>query len=123
MKINLKIINKQNLARGKLKKKKKRNKKALKNLKLKHYTYWLGTNGVLLTSGWTTCPIAKIPPPFTPSKQWANIFLTPPDEASCEIIDELDFPNPIIPSSASSLVESRFPDCLAPQLQKRIINQ
>lgn len=69
----------------------------------------------MLTTGCTTCPIAKIPPPF-PSKQWANIFLTLPDEASCEINDELDFPKPSIPSSASSLDESRSPDCLTPQL-------
>lgn len=58
-----------------------------------------------------------MPPPFTPSKQCANIFFTFPDEANCEITDEFDFPKPSIPSSASS-EEPRSPDCLAPQLQE-----
>ena len=80
--------------------------------------YWSGNNGVMFTLGCTTCPIANIPPPFTPFKQWANIFFTLPEEASCEIIDELAFPNPSIPSSASSFEELRSPDCLAPHLQK-----
>jgi len=83
-------------------------------------TYWLGTNGVMFTFGCTTRPIANIPPPFLPSKQWANIFFTLPDEASWEIMEELAFPNPSIPSSASSLEESRSPDCLAPHLQDHI---
>lgn len=83
---------------------------------MKKITYWFGTNGVMLTFGCTTRPIAKIPPPFFPSKQWANIFFTFPDEASCEIMDELDFPKPSIPSSASSPDEPRSPDCVAPHL-------
>lgn len=56
-----------------------------------------------------------MPPPLTPSKQCANIFLTLPDEASCDKIDEFDFPKPRMPSSASSS-EPRSPDCRAPQL-------
>lgn len=79
-------------------------------------TYWFGTKGVILTFGCTTRPIAKIPPPFFPSKQWANIFFTFPDEASCEIIEEFDFPKPSIPSSAPSPDEPRSPDCVAPHL-------
>jgi hypothetical protein len=35
-------------------------------------------------------------------------------------MEELAFPNPSIPSSASSLEESRSPDCLAPHLQDHI---
>lgn len=80
-------------------------------------TYWFCTKGVVLTFGSTTCPITKIPPPLTPSKQCANIFFTLPVEASCESMDEFDFPKPSIPSSASS-DESRSPDCLAPHLLK-----
>lgn len=86
----------------------------------KSKTYWLGTNGVMFTFGCTTRPMANMPPPFFPSKQWANIFFTLPDEASWEIIEELAFPNPSIPSSASSLEASRSPDCLAPHLQDHI---
>lgn len=78
--------------------------------------YWFGNNGVVFTLGCTTCPIANIPPPFAPFKQWANIFFTLPEEASCEITEELSFPNPSIPSSAYSFVELRSPDCLAPHL-------
>lgn len=84
----------------------------------KNCTYWFGTKGVMLTFGCTTWPMAKIPPPFFPSKQWANIFFTLPDEASCEITDEFDFPNPRIPSSAPSPDEERSPDCVAPHLWK-----
>ena len=81
------------------------------------YTYWFGTNGVVLTFGCTICPIAKIPPPFKPSKQCANIFLTFPEEANCEIIDVFDFPKPSIPSSASS--ELKSPDCVALHLSQK----
>lgn len=63
--------------------------------------------------------MAKIPPPFTPSKQCANIFFTLPEEASCESIDEFDFPKPSIPSRASS-DGARSPDCRAPHLLKKI---
>lgn len=70
----------------------------------------------MLTFGCTTWPMAKIPPPFVPSKQWANIFFTLPDEASCEITDEFDLPKPSMPSSASSLDEAKLPDCVAPHL-------
>lgn len=48
------------------------------------------TNGVVFTFGCTTFPIAKIPPPFTVSKQCANIFRTFPAAASCDSIDEFD---------------------------------
>lgn len=81
------------------------------------YTYWFGTNGVVLTFGCTICPIAKIPPPFKPSKQCANIFLTFPEEANCEIIDVFDFPKPSIPSRASS--ELKSPDCVALHLSQK----
>lgn len=86
----------------------KTNKK-LYNL-LGKLTYWLGTIGVMFTSGCTTFPMAKIPPPFTLSKQCANIFFTFPDETSWESMDEFDFPNPRIPSKASS-GEIRLPYC------------
>lgn len=76
----------------------------------------------MLTFGCTTCPITNIPPPFVPSKQCANIFFTFPVTASCEIIDEFDFPKPSIPSSASSLDDPRSPDCLAPHLSHHRIN-
>lgn len=83
----------------------------------KIYTYRFGTSGVVLTFGCTICPIAKIPPPFEPSKQCANIFLTFPEEANCEIIDVFDFPKPSIPSSASS--ELRSLDSVAPHLSHK----
>lgn len=82
---------------------------------MKYCTYWFGTNGVVFTFGFTTSPMAKIPPPFTLSKQCANIFFTFPAEASCESIDEFACPKPSMPSSASEDVPSS-PDCLAPHL-------
>lgn len=84
---------------------------------MKGMTYWFGTNGVVFTFGCTTFPMAKIPPPFTPSKQCANMFFTLPDDASCEITEELDFPKPSIPSSASS-DETSCADGPAPHLSK-----
>jgi hypothetical protein len=54
--------------------------------------------------------MAKIPPPFTLSRQCAKALLTFPAEASCEIIDEFACPNPSIPSSASPDVPNP-PDC------------
>lgn len=95
------------------KRKRKRNIKG--KTPRRYITYWFGTNGVVLTLGCTTCPIAKIPPPFTESKQWANILFTFPEEASCESIDEFDCPKPSIPSTAS-LDEPKSPDCWAPHL-------
>ena len=68
-----------------------------------------------MTLGWTTWPSAKIPPPFSPSKQCENIFLTFPADANCEIIDDFDCPKPNIPSTAL-LDEPRSPDCCAPHL-------
>ena len=62
--------------------------------------------------------MAKIPPPFTPSKQWANIFFTLPADASCEIKDEFAFPKPRTPSRASS-DELRSADGPAPHLPNK----
>lgn len=77
--------------------------------------YMSGTRGVEEYFGCTTSPIANIPPPFFPSKQWENTFFTLLAEASCDNTDEFDCPNPIIPSTDSS-DEPSSPDCLAPHL-------
>lgn len=78
-------------------------------------TYSLGTNGVLLTLGCTTSPIANIPPPLLPSKQCEKIFFTFLEEASCERMDVFACPKPTIPSTASE-DEPNSPDCLAEHL-------
>ena len=80
-------------------------------------TYSFGTSGVLLTLGWTTSPIAKIPPPLLPSKQCEKIFLTFLDEASCERMDVFACPKPTIPSTASE-DEPNSPACLAEHLSQ-----
>ena len=54
-----------------------------------------------ITFGYTTSPMAKIPPLLTLFKQCANIFFTFLAKASCEIMDEFACPNPSMPSSAS----------------------
>lgn len=74
-------------------------------------TYASGTSGVVFTFGWTTGPMVNMPPPFFPSRQWANIFLTFPAAASCEITDALACPKPRIPSTAWVDAPSS-PDCL-----------
>jgi hypothetical protein len=81
-------------------------------------TYMPGTNDVIFTLGYTIFPIAKIPPPFTVSKQCAKIFLTFPAYASCDSMDIFDWPNPRIPSRAWS-EEPKPPPILAPHLQMK----
>lgn len=81
-------------------------------------TYWLGTIGVVFTTGDSTSPTAKIPPPFILSKQCENILFVLPPAASCEMIEVFDCPKPIIPSTAESVCPS-CPDWFFPHLSQR----
>ena len=86
------------------------------NMDHQKMTYMSGTSGVVFTFGCTTFPIANVPPPFTVSRQCEKIFLTFPADASCDSMDEFDWPNPRIPSRAWS-DDPKPPPILAPHLQ------